>query len=254
MWNIALNTFRELIRNKLFSLIGVFGATFIILSFLLETLSLGEVKRMIFDFGMSFIEITGVFVVLFIGGQMIYREIEGRTIYLMLSKPISRGSILLGKFFGFAMALAIILGLLSTLLSILLVMKDAQLDIIYFLAILGIYIKFLSLLAIILFFSTFVSPMVAMFVTGGIYFIGHGVSEILAFAARKWMTELLYLGKWLALLFPNYSILNLKNIVDTDAPILLSNWLTGYGLQVLYIVVILYLGTLIFSRKSFDNA
>lgn len=195
MWNIALNTFRELIRNKLFSLIGVFGATFIILSFLLETLSLGEVKRMIFDFGMSFIEITGVFVVLFIGGQMIYREIEGRTIYLMLSKPISRGSILLGKFFGFAMALAIILGLLSTLLSILLILKDAQLDIIYFLAILGIYIKFLSLLAIILFFSTFVSPMVAMFVTGGIYFIGHGVSEILAFAARKGMTELLYLGK-----------------------------------------------------------
>jgi hypothetical protein len=56
---------------------------------------------------------------------------------------------------------------------------------IYFLAILGIYIKFLSLLAIILFFSTFVSPMVAMFVTGGVYFIGHGVSEILAFAARK---------------------------------------------------------------------
>ena len=254
MWNIALNTFRELIRNKLFSLIGVFGATFIILSFLLETLSLGEVKRMIFDFGMSFIEITGVFVVLFIGGQMIYREIEGRTIYLMLSKPISRGSILLGKFFGFAMALAIILGLLSTLLSILLILKDAQLDIIYFLAILGIYIKFLSLLAIILFFSTFVSPMVAMFVTGGIYFIGHGVSEILAFAARKGMTELLYLGKWLALLFPNYSILNLKNIVDTDAPILLSSWLTGYGLQVLYIIVILFLGTLIFSRKSFDNA
>jgi hypothetical protein len=96
--------------------------------------------------------------------------------------------------------------------------------------------------------------MVAMFVTGGVYFIGHGVSEILAFAARKWMTELLYLGKWLALLFPNYSILNLKNIVDTDAPILLSNWLTGYGLQILYIIVILFLGTIIFSRKSFDNA
>ena len=184
-----------LFRSVSQSRYGVFGATFIILSFLLETLSLGEVKRMIFDFGMSFIEITGVFVVLFIGGQMIYREIEGRTIYLMLSKPISRGSILLGKFFGFAMALAIILGLLSTLLSILLILKDAQLDIIYFLAILGIYIKFLSLLAIILFFSTFVSPMVAMFVTGGIYFIGHGVSEILAFAARKGMTELLYLGK-----------------------------------------------------------
>ncbi len=108
MWNIALNTFREIIRNKFFSLIVFFGVVFLLISLLLRTLALGEIERMLYDFGLSFIELTGFFVVLFLGGGMLYREIEGRTIYLLLSKPIRRSSILIGKFFGFAMILGLI--------------------------------------------------------------------------------------------------------------------------------------------------
>lgn len=102
MFNIALNTFREIIRNKFFGLIAFLGIVFILLSLVLDTLALGEVRRVLFDFGLSFIEITGFAIVLFLGGGMIAREIEGRTIYLMLSKPVRRGVIVLGKFVGFS--------------------------------------------------------------------------------------------------------------------------------------------------------
>lgn len=88
MFVIAQNTIREMTRNKFFSLILFLGVIFICISFLLETLALGELKRMLYDFGLSFIELTGLAVVLFLGGGMLAREIEGRTIYLMLSKPI----------------------------------------------------------------------------------------------------------------------------------------------------------------------
>ncbi|MFZ2255689.1 MAG: hypothetical protein WAW59_02950 [Patescibacteria group bacterium] len=76
MFNIALNTFREIIRNKFFGLIAFLGIIFILLSIVLDTLALGEARRVLFDFGLSFIEITGLAIVLFLGGGMIAREIE----------------------------------------------------------------------------------------------------------------------------------------------------------------------------------
>ena len=102
MFTIALNTIRELVRNKFFSLILFLGVVFILISFGLKTLALGELERVLYDFGLSFIELTGLAVILFLGGGMIAREIEGRTIFLMLSKPIPRYSIFLGKFLGFS--------------------------------------------------------------------------------------------------------------------------------------------------------
>ena len=71
MFNIALNTFREIIRNKFFGLIAFLGVVFILLSMVLDTLALGEARRVLFDFGLSFIEITGFAIVLFLGGGMI---------------------------------------------------------------------------------------------------------------------------------------------------------------------------------------
>jgi hypothetical protein len=99
MFNIALNTFREIFRNKFFGLIIFLGIMFLGISLVLDNLAMGESRRVLFDFGLSFIEITGVAIILFLGGGMLAREIDGRTIYLMISKPISRSTIIFGKFF-----------------------------------------------------------------------------------------------------------------------------------------------------------
>lgn len=101
MYNIAINTFRELLRNRILSVILLFACALIGFSLVLATLSLGETKRIIVDFGLSMIEIGGLIAVIFVGGQILFKEIEGKTIYLILSKPIARKDYILGKFFGF---------------------------------------------------------------------------------------------------------------------------------------------------------
>lgn len=82
-------------------MILLFACVLIGFSLVLATLSLGEAKRIIVDFGLSMIEIGGLIAVIFVGGQILFREIEGRTIYLILSKPIARKDYILGKFIGF---------------------------------------------------------------------------------------------------------------------------------------------------------
>ncbi len=76
MFIIAQNTIRELVRNRFFSLILFLGVIFVLISLLLETLALGEIRRVLYDFGLSFIELTGLAVILFLGGGMIAREVE----------------------------------------------------------------------------------------------------------------------------------------------------------------------------------
>ncbi len=98
MNNIAINTFRELLRNRILTVILLFACVLIGFSLVLASLSLGETKRLVVDFGLAMIEIGGLIAVIFVGGQILFKEIEGRTIYLILSKPIARKDYILGKF------------------------------------------------------------------------------------------------------------------------------------------------------------
>lgn len=254
MFTIAQNTIRELIRNKLFSVIVFLGVIFILISFALETLALGELERMMYDFGLSFIELTGFSIILFLGGSMIAREIEGRTIFLMLSKPIPRSSIFLGKFIGFAVVIIAMVAFQSALLIGLLLWKGFAIDMLIFPAILGITLKLFALLGLILFFSTFTSPMISMFLTIASYIIGHGGYTMLDYARWDASPTMGYIGQAILTLFPNLESLNLKNYVATSAPIDLSIWYIAFALAVVYIVILLSLGSWIFSKKSFDNA
>lgn len=252
MFPIALNTFREIIRNKFFGLLAFLSVIFIAFSLVLDTLSLGETRRVLFDFWLSFMEISGFSIILFLAGGMITREIEGRTIYLMLSKPIDRWSIILWKFLGFSAVILLVLALECLLLIGLVSFAGFELDRLFFLAVVGILFKLESLLALILFFSTFVSGAVAVFMTLAAYIVGHSGYIILEHALSTSNQVLLVFARVLLGIFPNLESLNIKNYVATGAELQSSNALLAYGIALVYIVLILFLSTKLFQRKSFD--
>ncbi len=253
MFNIALNTFREMVRNKFFSLILFLSIILIALSFGLDSLALGETKRVIMDFGLSFIELSGFAVVLFLAGWLIAREIEGRTIYLMLSKPIWRWAIIVWKFLGFAVVLALVVIIEMLVLVWILLIQGIGMDSVFFLAIVGIFLKLLSLLALTLFFSTFVSPGLAMFMTIATAIIGHGWYVVYEYALRFWSTLYLYFARMILTLFPNLESLNLKNLVATTAVIHLPVYYTAFFYSLIYTMIVICLAAYIFQKKSFDT-
>lgn len=156
---------------------------------------------------------------------MIAREIEGRTIFLMLSKPISRSSIFLGKFLGFASVMVFMVVFQTALFYGLLSFQGFAIDTLFLPAILGIILKLLALLAVILFFSSFTSPMIAMFLTISVYMIGHSGFMMLDYARSGTGNESMrYLGELILTIFPNLESLNLKNYVAIGAPVDLMTW------------------------------
>lgn len=138
MNNIAINTFRELLRNRILTVILFFACALIGFSIVLASLSLGETKRIIIDFGLSMIEIGWLIAVIFVGGQILFKEIEGRTIYLILSKPIERKDYILGKFFGFGAIILLLVLLQGLVLTGLVIYQGIPLNSLMFVAIAAI--------------------------------------------------------------------------------------------------------------------
>lgn len=253
MLNIALNTFREITRNKFFYLIIFFAFVFILFSVSLWKLTIWDDSKIIVDFGLAMIEIFWFLSVLFIWSQLLFKEIEGKTIFLILSKPIKRKEFIIWKFFGFSICIFLIILLQSILFFTVLYLKDISISFLIPWSLIFTFFKLEILLAMVFFFSTFIWNMLTILVSVMVYFISHSFSLLLDLV---WRTEnALAIGsvKIFQLLFPPFESLNIKDVIwsFTDFKPLFFLFNTGYSITYLFIIIVFTV--LIFNKKKFEN-
>lgn len=253
MINIALNTFKEIIRNKFLYLIIFFALVFIISSLALGKLTIGDDDKVIIDFGLAMIEIFSFISVLFVGSQLLFKEVEGKTIFLILSKPINRYEFIIWKFLGFSMVIFLVVLFQSLLYIGVLLFKSIQIDYLIVWALFFTFLKLEILLAIVLFLSTFMSNILTILVSVMFYFIAHSFSTIIDLVVRLHNQVLVYLIKSLQVLFPPFEAINLKDSIwsFSNFPLSYLVWNTFYSL--FYLALILFFTVLIFNRKNFEN-
>jgi len=179
MLNIAINTFREIVRNKFLYLIIFFAFCFIGFSLALWGLTIWDDAKVIVDFWLSMIEIFGLIGVLFVWSQLLFKEVEWKTIFLILSKPIKRYEFVLGKFAGFSFTILLIIFLQTLLFLLVLWIKGIDITHLIGFSLLFTFFKLEILLALVLFFSSFMSNMLTILVSLWVYVLGHGFSLIL---------------------------------------------------------------------------
>ena len=157
--------------------------------------------------------------VVFVGSQIVFKELEGRTVYVLLSKPVRRYEFILGKFMGFAGVLKILLGVQFVLLLAVLFFTKGHISWMLLGAVVGEYVSLLIVFALSLLFSTFVSPLLAILVTVALYVSSHGVSTIMDVAVQKHATALVWVAETLGTVLPPLEGLNLKTVVGTQADV-----------------------------------
>ncbi|MEM9175098.1 MAG: ABC transporter permease subunit, partial [Myxococcota bacterium] len=170
---LASNTFREAIRNKLlYTLLG-FSFLMIASGVLLATLSYVEVDEILQDMGMAAIRFFSAGIATFVGIGLIHNEVDRRTIFTILSKPVSRSEFLLGKWAGLTFTVWLQLALMGLAFAIVSALAGAPLHGDHFLAIALIGLELMVLVAIATLFSAFTTPMLAALFTIGLWMIGH---------------------------------------------------------------------------------
>jgi ABC-type transport system involved in multi-copper enzyme maturation permease subunit len=252
--SIAFNTFRESLRDKI--MIGVLVFTFVIILSNIVTvqLTVGQWMRLTVDVGLGAITVFGILLAIFLGITLISREIERKTIYTVVSKPIHRHQFLLGKYLGLISTIFANAGLMLLVLYGVLLYLNPQEGVPYlgiFMAWLLMLLEFMVVAAIATFFSTFSPAVLAAMFTIGFWVIGHLISDIGYWGLKSGDESVVAMAKTLYYAMPNLELFNVRNKVTYRIAVewRYVGWVTTYAL--LYIVFILGSATVIFSRRDF---
>ena len=253
MFNIALNTFKEIVRNKFLYLILFFAFVFIIFSILLWQLTLWDDNKIIVDFGLAMIEIFWIVWVLFVWSQLLFKEVEWKTIFLILSKPIKRYEFILWKFVGFSWTIFLIVLFQAILLLGVLFFKGIEIDYLIIWSLIFTFFKLEILLSLVFFLSTFMSNILTILVSMMIYFLSHSFSLLTTMAERTKNEIVVYFTQGLQLIFPPLEAINIKDIIWSFKDFHFNFFLFNTFYVLVYITIILTLTVIIFDRKKFER-
>lgn len=247
--SLAFNTFRETIRDRILYVLLVFFMLMIASSLLFGTLSIGQDTKIMLDLGLGAIELFGVAIAIFVGTSMIYKEIDKRTVYVVLTKPVARQVFLFGKFLGLGLTLGALLFLMGLgFCGLALIQHAYSIHLILALCMLGL--QLLLLIALTVFFSTFSSPIMSMVFTALLYLIGHN-TETLRSLAQKASPAMRYMIEGLYYLLPNLSVFDAKNMAVHGIAVPVTHWYWACGYAVFYILALLLSASAFFERREF---
>ncbi|HEU4403466.1 MAG TPA: ABC transporter permease [Candidatus Polarisedimenticolia bacterium] len=169
---IALNTFREAIRNRVLYLLLVFAVAMISCAQVLSLMTVGSEEKIIKDFGLASIDIFGVLTSVFIGIGLVSREIERRTVYTLLAKPLHRFEFILGKYAGLVLTLFVNTSVMTLWFFLILALKG-MFDLRLAIAVLLLFFQFLLITALAVLFSCLSTPILSGVLTLALYVVGH---------------------------------------------------------------------------------
>ena len=248
---IARNTFREAARDRV--LAGVLAAGLVLLAAtqVLGLLALGEGRRLTVDLGLSGVSILGLMVVLLVGTSLVAKELERRTIFNLLSRPIARSSYLVGKWLGLSSALWVLAGFMSLALCLVLathgagsfapgVAEAAYLT--------GLELMVVTALAVL--FSALSTPVLSALYTLGFYLVGQWSYDLRSFGEHLPTVAGRLVGM-IADLAPNLPLFNARAIAAGGHLTSLHHlgFATLYAL--LYAGCVLSLATAAFESRDF---
>ncbi len=249
---IAANVFREVIRDRVLYLAGLFAVIMVVATLLLPEISAGAENKIILDVGLAAIDLIGLMVTVFVGTGLINREIEKRTALTLIAKPMHRSEFVVGKHIGLSTVLAVFTAIMTVFYFGVLSLNQIEYPIVSIITATSYLILQLCLIAAVaILFGVFTSSLIATILTFATYLMGHFSRDLVTLSQLTDSPSAQRLVKGIYLILPDLSRFNLKNDAVYDilpnTPTLLSD--AGYGL--LYTALLLTLAVWIFSRREF---
>lgn len=248
---ILENTFKESLRQRIMVLLIIFSILLIIISIFLEPFALGESPKLLRDFGMAVASIFGVLVVIIIGSTLIHKDIEKRTIYTVIAKPIKRAEIILGKFLGLFLLVAILEGAMAIIHQFTIFIYEGRFDLPILLNLPFSLIEIMVLSGILLLFSSFSSTTLTSIMGVLFYVIGHASPDLKLFADTVKVPTIKYLAYGFYYLLPNLENFNLRLELVHKLPVYPDQLLFSICYGLIYTIFLLYLAIVVFEKKEF---
>ncbi len=254
---IALNTYKESVRNKVFYILLVFALVLLAFSLILATLALGETDRIIKQIGLMGINMFGLLLAVFVGVNLVYEELDKRTIYTVIASGVSRTEFIIGKFLGLFITIAANILIMGLLLSILLwFWQGAYVTPSLIVAIYLLLFEMMIIASFAVLFSSFSTPVLSAVLTAMCWVIGRMAEDLLLWSKQLYEQGSIfvsYLLNGIYYILPNLAIYNIQNqvIYKEDIGSIGYHTLLYPLAAILYSGILLWITTVSFARRDF---
>jgi len=249
LWTVAKITLKEGFRDKVYLSFLFFAVVLLLFSIFLGMLVVGDPAKVIADFGLATISLFSLLMVIFVGGGSLMKEIQKKTVLVVLSKPITRGEFILGKILGIWIEVVLNIFAMSLFLFLLVASRGSTMW--------GIFVQagLLSLemgvmAAICILFYTFPTYFLSMLFTLSFYIVGH-LAPTIEKASRTinqpWLRDL---TRWVSYLIPNLEYFNLKNQVVYGLHVPSSFYLKALAYFLLLFFIFASLAVFSFEKRE----
>ncbi|KHG41298.1 MAG: ABC transporter permease subunit [Aphanizomenon flos-aquae KM1D3_PB] len=251
---MAKNVFQEVIRDRILYIIGFYAIILAIAFRAIPEFAGTATNKIFLDFGLATMNVIGLIVAIFIGTGLVNKEIEKRTILVLIAKPISRSEFIASKYLG----LSAVIGVLITAMTIIYLgfLQVGQVSypiISIFLATLFLFLQLCLITAVAITLGVFTSSLIATALTFAVYLMGNVTQDLVALGKLSQNPGMERITQSLYLILPDLSRLDLKNdavygLQALPDPITL---VTNAGYSLLYSFMLLAIAILIFLRREF---
>jgi Cu-processing system permease protein len=248
---IALNTFREARRNRIFYSTLFFAVGLILFSVLFTEVTFVAHDRILRNVGFATMNLFGVGIAIFLGVGMVNREIEKRTIYTVISKPLARWAFIVGKYAGLLLTLAVTVGLMFLGFAFTLLTYGSPFELALFVPVAGLLLELSVIVAFAIFCSTWTTSTMSALFTASFFVVGHLVRDIRFFGSRSESPTIRALAEVTYSALPDLERFNFKEQVAylELPPISELLWAFVYG--GLWTALFLVAASLVFARRDF---
>jgi Cu-processing system permease protein len=245
--SVARWTIVEMLRERVLYVVVMFAGLLVASSAVLSPLAPGAQRKVVIDFGLASIDLLGVLVILLSGSTLIRREMDRRSLDVLLTKPLTRLEYLLGKCLGLVGSLSILIVVMLGLFALVMEITGFGFEARYLYAVLGSVLTVLVVASIVVLFSTFTSPTLAALFTLGLFVAGSLMEHVLEMSAGSPSEALLQRLRWL---IPAISVFNFRSDVLFGVPISADRLLAACSYAILYSMTTLYFASLVFRKRD----
>ncbi|HZS45816.1 MAG TPA: ABC transporter permease subunit [Blastocatellia bacterium] len=251
---IATNTFRETVRDKVLYNLVLFAVLLVGASLLIGQLSISQDQKIIMDMGLSSMLLFGTLIAIFIGIGLVYKELDKRTVYSLLTKPINRYEFILGKYCGLGLTLLVNSIVMAVSIALALLYLQRGFDRLQWALVPTAYLIFLELAvitAIALLFSSFSSPALSATLTFMVFLVGNFSGDFRTYAAASNSAVTKSVLYVLYYLLPNLSNFNFITVAAHGQVVPLKLVISSTIYAIIYCAVLLCAAIMIFERRDF---
>ena len=248
---IALNTFREAIRDRVLYLILGFALALISVARIVSLLTVGDENKIIKDLGLSAIALSGMLTAMFVGVSLVFKEIERRTVFTLLASPVRRWQFLVGKYLGLMSVLVTNLLVMASVLASLVAWRgESPAPLAPAIALIGVQLAVVTAFALL--FSCFTKPILSAVSTLAVWIAGHLAGSLDLLESRlpaglaRWVCHVLRVA------LPNLDRLDVKAEAVHALALPAGYVWTGIAYGLGYAAAVLALACAVFERRDFE--